>query len=406
MKTELNSDKLIPFLSEKFKTDLKFNPNSVIERKEVFINKVQSVNDEEGSCECIISTEEPDRVGDVVVSTGIDTSEFKKIPSVYVNHNYAALPVAVCESLVHKGKEIIAKIKFVTAVPAIKNIFELVKAGALRGVSIGFEPQEMLQKGTREFDTYVKDAMMDSAILSKIRRIFKTWKLYEFSVCSVPANSSCYIKSLIDAKQEVSPDLAKIMGYEEPKTETIVTKEVKTETVVGDVKEIKIETEEKKDVETVIEEILKTEEVEVGIVEEFKDADDFDIVLKPFPGFHASRQRDPSEFQEGSFRYLKDRGGRGIDFIVGRLKGSTSLTLQSIRFDKDVFTTEEARKWCKDHGYKDNVEPATSKTIEPEVVITKEPLKYFNIIRTHADVEEYIKKAVEAKLSGKLNIDW
>jgi len=326
MKTELSSDKLIPFLSEKFKTELKFNPKSVIERKEVFINKVQSVNDEDGTCECIISTEEPDRVGDVVVSAGIDTSEFKKIPSVYVNHNYAALPVAVCESMVHKNKEIVAKIKFVTAIPAVKNIFELVKAGALRGISVGFEAQEMLQKGTKEFDTYVKDMMMDSAILSKVRRIFKTWKLYEFSVCSVPANSNCYIKSLVDAKQEVSPDLAKILGYEddkgseevkeETKSETIVTKTVTEETTVGDVKEVKTETtvEVKRDIDAIVEEILKAD-IEVESVEiEVED--------------------------------------------------------------------------------------------EPEVIVTKEAPKYFHIVRTPEDVDEYIKKAVEAKLSGRLNIQW
>jgi len=86
------------------------------------------------------------------------------------------------------------------------------------------------------------------------------------------------------------------------------------------------------------------------------------------------------------------------------LKGQDTLTLQSIRFDKDSFSAEEAKKWCKDHGYKDNVEAA--KSIEPEVVKTKEPLKYWTVVRTPEDVEEYIGKVVEAKRSGKLDIEW
>ena len=325
MKTEISSEKLIPFLSEKFKTELKYTPKSVIERKEAFITKVNSVNDETGECDCIISTEDCDRVGDIVMSSGIDTTEFKKIPSVYVNHNYAGLPVATCEELVHKDKSIQAKIKFVTAVPAIRNIFELVKAGALRGVSIGFEGIDSFVKGTKEFDDYVKSIGLADSVRERVRRIFKTWKLYEFSVCSVPANSNCYIKSLVDAKQEVSPDFNKVMGIEdskgseevkETKSETIVTKTVTEETTVGDVKEVKTETttEVKRDIDAIVEEILKAD-IEVESVEiEVED--------------------------------------------------------------------------------------------EPEVIVTKEAPKYFHIVRTPEDVDEYIKKAVEAKLSGRLNIQW
>ena len=359
MKTEVKSSNLVPFLSEKFKTELKYNQDSVIERKEVFINKVESVDDENGTCECIISTEEPDRMGDVVVSSGIDTSEFKKIPSIYVNHDYSALPVAVCEELIHKDKSIVAKIKFVTSIPAIKNIFELVKAGALRGVSVGFEAKEMLQKGTREFDTYVKDAMMDSESITKVRRIFKSWKLYEFSVCSVPANSNCYIKSLVDSKQEVSPELGKLLGIEK--------KEEPKEEVKEEVKEEKAEV------------LYTPEQLKEGSNIEAKEHAD----LVPF-------------INTGKI-------------IVEEFYGMIAKV--HLAEDPEYYAdTEEPEEKEEKEEIEEIEKPEEKEEIEKPEEKPEEPVKaivsYWNVVRTPEEVKTYIKKSVEAKVSGKLEIDW
>jgi len=62
------------------------------------------------------------------------------------------------------------------------------------------------------------------------------------------------------------------------------------------------------------------------------------------------RVRDPGAFQEGSFRTVnigdKDNG---ISAVMGRLKGETTMTIQSYVFDKSKWTTERASKWVADH---------------------------------------------------------
>ena len=62
------------------------------------------------------------------------------------------------------------------------------------------------------------------------------------------------------------------------------------------------------------------------------------------------RVRDPGAFQEGSFRTVNigDKGN-GISAVMGRLKGETTMTIQSYIFDKSKWTVERARKWVDAH---------------------------------------------------------
>lgn len=69
--------------------------------------------------------------------------------------------------------------------------------------------------------------------------------------------------------------------------------------------------------------------------------DDERAEKRPYPGEHAARIRDPEEFD--SFSRRNDEGGEGVDFVYG-IKGDTVL-VQSIRFDVDLFTVEQAQEW-------------------------------------------------------------
>lgn len=61
------------------------------------------------------------------------------------------------------------------------------------------------------------------------------------------------------------------------------------------------------------------------------------------------RQRNPGEFQSGSFRTIDISKSRGIKAVIGRLKGKTTTTVQSFLFVKDKWTVAEAQKWVKEH---------------------------------------------------------
>jgi hypothetical protein len=64
------------------------------------------------------------------------------------------------------------------------------------------------------------------------------------------------------------------------------------------------------------------------------------------------RVRDPGQFQEGSFRSvpIKNTPPKVIA-IMGKLKGQTTLTVQSLRFPKgEGWTLAKAKGWLKEHS--------------------------------------------------------
>jgi hypothetical protein len=63
------------------------------------------------------------------------------------------------------------------------------------------------------------------------------------------------------------------------------------------------------------------------------------------------RMRDPADFQADSFRRITLQQKKPRVFaIVGRLKGETTTTVQSVRFPlDDGWTMAEAKKWMADH---------------------------------------------------------
>jgi len=223
--TVLKAESLVAFLNNKFKTDIEVKKDSLIERKEFIFNSIDTIDEVEGSVYCTISTEDVDRGGDMMIAAGMDINDFKKIPSVYVSHDYSLLPIAKCTEIHHLDKSIVAKIVFCREVPAIKNIWELVKSGTLKGVSIGFEALKVLQKGSKEFNSYIKECGIMAS--EDLKRIIPAWKMYEFSVVSIPMNQNCYIKSLNDSNMEVSEDLGKFLGFDKIPKAVEVVEEVK-----------------------------------------------------------------------------------------------------------------------------------------------------------------------------------
>jgi hypothetical protein len=70
----------------------------------------------------------------------------------------------------------------------------------------------------------------------------------------------------------------------------------------------------------------------------------------PYPSEHAARLRDPGDFQADSFR--RKELAPGVNAILGRLEGETTMTMQAVRFDKDAFSVDEAKAWCKENDMK------------------------------------------------------
>lgn len=96
--------------------------------------------------------------------------------------------------------------------------------------------------------------------------------------------------------------------------------------------------------------------------------DDERAEKRPYPGEHAARIRDPQEFD--SFSRRNDEGGDGVDFVYG-IKGDTAL-VQSIRFDADLFTVEQAEEWLNRNDFEPLLfEPAAPVDEERQDVVSQ-----------------------------------
>ena len=362
MKTLVKADSLVPFLNQKNKSDVKFRTEAIIERKETFVTKVESINEEDGTVECIITTQGVDRAGDVIISSGIDTSEFKKINSVFINHDYSLLPIATCEELVHKNGHITAKIKFALNVALSKDAFELVKAGALRGVSVGFDATEVILKGTRSFDQMTKDFQIDN----RANRIISKWKLYEFSLVSVPCNAECMVKSM-DVK-EVEEEKV------EDKPEEVEKKE---DTNEGLSEGTKIEMEEHAEVVN----YLREKGINVDEVFSMISA----AHLKEDPNYYKDQETEKETETETETPEQEEEEHKD-----GMTEDNSPL-VQPVLAEDEVKSVEIVE---------------IKKDIKEEIVIEVEkPIKHVvKVLKTPAETDEFIKKCVEARLRGKIRI--
>jgi hypothetical protein len=70
----------------------------------------------------------------------------------------------------------------------------------------------------------------------------------------------------------------------------------------------------------------------------------------PYPNEHAARIQNP--LSGDSAVYARKNIAPGIDIILQKPKGDASapMRVQAYRFDKNVFTPEEAKSWLKKHS--------------------------------------------------------
>lgn len=128
-----------------------------------------------------VSTEQPDRQGDIVVQDGIDLSNFKNTRTVLWNHDQDH-PIASCVDIGVVGKKLQATVQFPDEGVSEKadEIYGLIKSGIVNSASIGFLPLD----GEPADGKNPRNGV----------RIDKS-ELLEFSFVSVPANPGAVIQA-------------------------------------------------------------------------------------------------------------------------------------------------------------------------------------------------------------------
>ena len=146
-----------------------------------------------------ITEESPDRLGDVVVAAGMDDSHFQLNPIVTLNHAYDQPPVG--RSLWRRKARdgAMRGVKAKTHYPPRPTgwtlsdwppdvAFELVKAGLLRGKSIGFIPLKLRTPTTAE--------LQQNAALANVRYIIEEWLLAEYACCYLPMQPNAVVETV------------------------------------------------------------------------------------------------------------------------------------------------------------------------------------------------------------------
>ena len=133
-----------------------------------------------------ISTQDVDSDGDIVLAKGCDFNRYLKNPIITINHDYTTFSiVGSAKQIEVLDDRIRCKIKLNDTDTAL-NLWKQVRAGDIRGNSIGFVIKEAVIKGTKEFDTVAKSLNINK--LDDVKRIITKFLLIENSIVALPAN--------------------------------------------------------------------------------------------------------------------------------------------------------------------------------------------------------------------------
>lgn len=159
-----------------------------------------------------ITEESPDRLGDIVLAAGMDDSHYQLNPIVTLNHAYDQPPVG--RSLWRRKARdgALHGVKAKTHYPprlagwTLSDwppdlAFELVKAGLLRGKSIGFIPLKLRAP--------TPDEIAKNPAFAKVRYIIEEWLLAEYACCYLPMQPNAVVETV---SKSVPAKWAELLG--------------------------------------------------------------------------------------------------------------------------------------------------------------------------------------------------
>lgn len=183
-----------------------------------------------------ITTATLDRDGEVLLSGGMDATEFNKSGAIFWNHQYNE-PVGIAKKIRQGEGEAIAHAEFMRRPADYEGDFfpdfarafvsQMVKAGKAPGVSVGLVPVEARRPTSKDRSDYGEG----------VKRVVTRWKLLEWSIAPVQANPEAVVTAVGKAigaagckalglpepleveepEPEKTPDPVVVVGVPEPK---------------------------------------------------------------------------------------------------------------------------------------------------------------------------------------------
>jgi len=178
---------------------------------------------EDGQRPVLITTDDEDRMGDVIVPEGAILEHYRKNPVILWAHDYTLPPLGSAQWIKRTDHGILAKPRWASTEFA-QQIRLLYDEGHMRAWSIGFIPKAWEDIQSKDTD---KPGITG--------RRYTKWELLEFSAVPVPANPNA-LSLAIKSGLHVSASLVKQLGLperEEVDAKTILQVPAGTEPVVG-----------------------------------------------------------------------------------------------------------------------------------------------------------------------------
>ena len=170
------------------------NPDQEVFRKQ-YESKIYIDKDDERCVISDISCNNMDEDGDMIIPQGCDFSRFMKNPIILADHASYQLDKILghATQIEVLSDRIRAKIQL-NDLPLAQNVYKLIKAGDLRGNSIGFIIKGALRRGTKEFDSFIKNTGIK--VEDGVKRIINHFKLIESSFVAIPCCDNALVQSV------------------------------------------------------------------------------------------------------------------------------------------------------------------------------------------------------------------
>ena len=111
----------------------------------------------DGVFEVIITTEDTDRMGEVIQLDGWDLKNYMKNPVVLWGHDHYKMPIGICTSIERTATGLLARGKFAPGEEG-QEVRQLYDLGIVRATSVGF-----IEKAYRDWETDRKSTRLNSS---------------------------------------------------------------------------------------------------------------------------------------------------------------------------------------------------------------------------------------------------
>jgi len=204
-----------------FRRSIKEIISDISEIKIVRVNsqfELKELDDKKQTMTAYASTRRLDHDGDIIMPMGCKTDIYKMNPVVLMAHDYQSLPIAKVLDITPDPYGVLEKIEFAPTERG-QEAWQLVKGGFLNTLSAGFMADDVFYREDDEFTSLCDKFQREwpefkGCDRDRVRRIVKSWTLFETSLCAVPANPYALVQDVAKGKIKLSDEMTKRLELE------------------------------------------------------------------------------------------------------------------------------------------------------------------------------------------------